>query len=372
MSKENEKQQITKFCVYCGTTIEDNTAYCPNPKCGKLVIKLKPNVDSIDKKMTIPKSRKKETVSRKCSGCGSIITSSILEQCPICDTELEKIPEQKGGAQDKETQKKTGFVFKNKKLVPEQRFILKRNEWNFREGIAVFGNSLMAYITIQLIITILFTLQLGDSDPVGLNITTILLYQLPDIIFGLYPLYYIISKKHKSQKLGLMLNTRYLVIALIIGIIASVGLILIDNFSSIIISFMYNSGIDFFDIAAYLEEEYLLLQSTDLIFIVILIALMSLSAISIEIAFRGVLHNTLKAHFDNDFLGKISTIVIVALIYSALFLFFTLPIGIYFLIPNFIVFLFLGITYEINNNLLNTIIANVAYTIFIIILIAYF
>ncbi|MBY9010989.1 MAG: CPBP family intramembrane metalloprotease [Candidatus Lokiarchaeota archaeon] len=372
MSKENEKQRVTKFCVYCGTTIEENTAYCPNPKCGKLVINIKPSEDSFEKQISTPKLKKKEVISRICSGCGSIITSSLLEQCPICDTKLEKSSEQKGEAQDAKPQRKTGYVFTNKKLVPEQRFILKRNEWNFREGISVFGNSLMAYITIRLIITMLLTLQLGSTDPLDLNITTILISQLPDIIFGLYPLYYIISKKHKSQKLGLMINTRYLVIALIIGIIASVGLILLDNFSSIIISFMYNSGIDFFDVIAYLEEEYLILQSADLIFIVLLIALISLSVISIEIAFRGVLHNTLKARFNNDFLGKSSTIVIVALIYSALFLFFTLPIGIYFFIPNFMVFLVLGITYEINHNLLSTIIANVAYNIFLIILIVYF
>ena len=159
---------------------------------------------------------------------------------------------------------------------------------------------------------------------------------------------------------------------MIIGIIGSVGLILIDNFSSMIITFMYNSGIDFFDVNAYLAEEYLILQNTNLLFIVLLIALMSLSAISIEIAFRGVLHNTLKARFDNDFLGKTTAIAIVALIYSALFLFFTLPTGIYFFIPNFMVFLFLGVLYEINNNLLSTIIANVAYNIVIIILIVYF
>ena len=372
MSEENDKQQITKFCVYCGTTIEDNTAYCPNPKCGKLVIDIKPSEDSLQKQIEKPEIHKKTTISRKCSGCGSIITSSVLEQCPICDTKLEKIPGQKGIIQDKISQKKTGFIFTNKKLVPEQRFILKSNKWNFREGIGVFANALVAYVSIRLIISMLLTLQLGPTETVDLNITTILLSQLPEIIFGVYPLYYIISKKHKSQKLSLSLNNRYLIIALIIGIIGSVGLILIDNISSVIITFMYNSGIDFFDVNAYLAEEYLILQNTNLLFIVLLIALMSLSAISIEIAFRGVLHNTLKARFDNDFLGKTSAIVIVALIYSALFLFFTLPTGIYFFIPNFMVFLFLGILYEINNNLLSTIIANVAYNIVIIILIVYF
>jgi len=372
MSKENEKQRITKFCVYCGTVIEENTAYCPNPKCGKLVIKIKPGEDSIKKQISAPKVKETKKISRKCSGCGSIITSTILEQCPICDTKLEKVPDQKDVFQDKQPQRKTGFIFTNKKLVPEQRFILKRNEWNFREGLSVFVNSLMAYITIRLILTMLLTLQTGPTETVDMNIATILLSQLPDIIFGVYPLYYIFSKKHKSQKLGLLLKPRYVTIALIIGIIGTVGLVLIDNFSSIIINFMYNSGIDFFDVAAYLEEESLILQNTNLGLIVLLIALVSLAVISIEIAFRGVLHNTLKAHFGNNFLSKISAIIVVALVYSALFLFFTFSIGIYFFIPNFMVFLFLGIIYEINKNLLSTIIANLAYNIFLIIIIIYF
>ncbi len=372
MSNENEKQRITKFCVYCGTTIEENTAYCPNPKCGKLVIKIKPGEDSLKKQISTLETKEKKKLSRKCSGCGSIISSSILEQCPICDTKLEKIPEQKGVDQDKEPQRKTGYVFRNKKLVPEQKFILKRTEWNFREGISVFGNSLMVYVTIRLILTMILTLQLESTDLMELNITTFFLSQIPEIIFGVYPLYYILSKKHKIQKLGLTLKNRYVIIALIIGIIGSAGLILIDNFSSTIITFMYNSGINFFDINAYLEEEYLILRNTDLILIVLLIAVMSLSVISIEIAFRGVLHNTLKAYFDNDFLGRTSAVLVVAVIYSALFLFFTLPIGIYFFIPNIMVFLFLGIIYEINKNLLSTIIANLAYNIFLIILIVYF
>jgi membrane protease YdiL (CAAX protease family) len=372
MSEENEKQRLTKFCVYCGTTIEENNAYCPNPKCGKLVIKIKPSKPSSEEQIETLKSKKKVVMSRKCSGCGSIITSSILEQCPICDAKLEKVSEQEATIQETKTQRKTGFIFSNKKLVPEQRFVLKRHEWNLREGIIVFANSLMAYITVQLIITMIFTLQLGPTESIDLNIYTILLSQVPDVIFGLYPLYYIYSKKHKSQKLGLMLKTRYILIALIIGIIGSVGLILIDYFSSTIITFMYNSGIDIFDVITYLEEEYVILQTTDLVFIISLIALMCLSVISIEIAFRGVLHNALKAHFENNILGRASVIILVALIYSALFLFFTLPVGIYFFIPNLIIYLLLGIIYEINKNLLSTIIANVVYSIVIVILIVYF
>ena len=254
--------------------------------------------------------------------------------------------------------------------MPEQRFVLNKSEWNFREGLSVFANALIAYVTIRLIITMF--LQTGNTETIEVNITTILLSQLPDIILGAYPIFYIVSKKHQSQKLGLSLNNRYLIIALVVGIIGSIGLILIDNLSSIILTAVFESGFDFFGLASSLEEQNLVLQGTDLIFIVLLMILMSLSAISIELAFRGVLHNTFKARFNKDFIGRASTILLVALIYSALFLFFTLPFGIYFFVTNFVVFLFLGLIYEVNNNLLSTIIANIIFNIVIIILIVYF
>jgi len=372
MSKENEKDQVAEFCVYCGTTIKKNTAYCPNPKCGKLAIKIKPSEDNINQAKPIPKPIKKEPISRKCSNCGSIITSNILEQCPICDSKLEKIPEQEIATQGKNHQSKLGFVFRNKKLVSEQKFVLKKSEWNFREGLSVFGNALMAYITIRLVITMLLSLQLGPTEILDINMTTILLSQAPDIVFGIYPLYYVYSKKHNLKKLSLIFNKKSLLIATLVGIAGSIGLVLIDNFSSLITHFMYDSGINFYDIFAYLDEEYLVLQNSSLILIILLIVLLSLSVISTELVFRGVLHRTLKAHFDNKFLGKVSVIVIVALIYSFLFLFFTFPIGIYFFLVNFMVSIFLGMLYELTKNLSSTIIANLIYNIALIILIVYF
>ena len=369
MSKENEKDQVTKFCVYCGTTIQNNTTYCPNPECGKLVVNIKPGEDNIDHAKPIQKPIKREQSSRKCSNCGSIITSNILEQCPICDSRLEKIPEQEIINQSKKQQSHQGYVFTNKKLVPEQKFVLKKSEWNFREGISVFGNALMAYVTIRLIITMLLALP---SVTIDLNMTTILISQAPDIVFGIYPLYYIYSKKHNLKKLGLIFKKKSLAIATIVGIAGSIGLVLIDNFSSLIIRFMYDSGINFYDIFTYLDEEYFVLQNSNSLLIILLVILISLSVISTELVFRGVLHKTLKAHFDNNFLGKASIIVIVALIYSILFLFFTLPIGIYFFLVNFMVSIFLGVIYEINKNLFSTIMANLIYNITLIILIIYF
>ena len=85
MSNENEKK--LKYCVYCGAKTEGK-AYCP--KCGKLVIQDKPKVEELQSEKI---STGTEEIPRKCSGCGSIISSTILEQCPICNTILEPIPE---------------------------------------------------------------------------------------------------------------------------------------------------------------------------------------------------------------------------------------------------------------------------------------
>ena len=367
MSKENEKQQIVKHCVYCGALIEENKIYCP--KCGKLVIKIEPSNEKSRFQKIEAKPRIEKTFLRKCSGCGSIINSSVLEQCPICNT---KLPQPQKAKPSKPHQNRTGYVFTNKKLVPEQRFVIKKDIWNFREGISVFGNSLMAYIVIRLLITMLLAFQLDVSDPIDLNITTILLSQIPDVIFGLYPLWYIYSKKHNFQKLRLNFKARQFLIALLIGVIGSIGLLIIDNFSSLLIQFVYDSGLNFYDIFSYLDQQSLIIQNTDLIWVILIMVLLALSAISTELVFRGVLHNTLKERFDNDFLGRSSVVFIIALIYSGIFLLFTLPIGIYFFLVNFIVFIFLGILYEVNNNILTTIIASIIYNIAIIILIVYF
>ena len=370
MSKENKKQQIVKHCVYCGTRIEENKIYCP--KCGKLVVKIEPSKEKRRLQKIEAKPPQKKIVSRKCSSCGSIVNSSVLEQCPICNTKLEKIPKLQKAKSSETHLNKTGYVFTNKKLVPEQRFTIKKDTWNFREGISVFGNSIMIYVVIRLLITMLLTLQLDSSDPIDLNITTILLSQIRDVIFGLYPLWYIYSKKHNFQKLRLNFKARPFLIALLTGVIGSIGLIIIDNFSSLLIQFMYDSGINFFDIFSYLANQSLVIHNADLIWVILLMVILSLSAISTELVFRGVLHNTLKERFANDLLGRSSVVFIIALIYSVLFLLFTLPIGIYFFLVNLMFFIFLGILYEVNKNILTTIIASIIYNIFYIILIVYF
>lgn len=368
MSNNNNKPSI-RYCVHCGADVNENQIYCP--KCGKLVLKMKSDkIESISEITEEPAQIKtKEDFTRKCPGCGSIISSPILEQCPICNTKLEKLPKSQKSSPE-ELQKSSGFIFTNKKLIPEQKLILKKESWNLREGIGVFGNSLMAYITIRLLIIMLLT-----SVPVSeeVNIFEILLSQIPEIIFGVYPLWYIYSKKHSFKKLGFDSSKKSILIAIVVGIIGAIILYEINFFSDIIVDIMYNSGIKFgFDLPAYIASENQAIREAGLLWIILLIVLLNIGTISSEIVFRGVLHNTLKNHFENDLIGRITVIIIVALVYTLLFLVFSLPVSLYFFLLYFLNALFLGIIYEMTNNIYNTIIANISYNLILVIIIVLF
>ena len=139
MSQDNKRK--IQYCVYCGKDVGESKTYCPH--CGKLIVKLKKN-EKQEKPRIIhkPVSIQKTEISRKCPGCGSIITSTILNQCPICNTALEKISEVKKA----KIQKKPGLIFTNKKLEPEQKFVLKKDTWNLKEGLNVFGTCIYILI----------------------------------------------------------------------------------------------------------------------------------------------------------------------------------------------------------------------------------
>ena len=366
MSNEKDKKAFIKYCVYCGAKVNKGQIYCP--KCGKLVVKVKVAKQTTDntgqvKEELIPiREDQKHKISRKCPGCGSIISSAILEQCPICNAKLEKVelPMDQTGSQKSE--RRTGFIFTDKKLVPEQRFVLNKATWNFREGLNVFGNSIMVYIIIRILITSIVIFQLPVDGTTGtINITTILLAQLPDLIFGVYPLWYIYSKKHNMKKLGFWYTPKSFLVTIVIGIIGGLLLILLNNFSNSIIELMIQLGINFDDIFSQIALENQIIREAEPYWMVLLIFLLNLSVFSTEIVYRGVLHNTLKSHFGNDLFGKFSTIVLVALIYSLLYLVFSLPLGLYFFLIEFFIFLILGVLYEINKNIYNPIIASIIY-----------
>jgi membrane protease YdiL (CAAX protease family)/predicted RNA-binding Zn-ribbon protein involved in translation (DUF1610 family) len=373
MSDKNDN--LVNYCVYCGAKVEKGKAYCP--KCGKLIIEIKPTKEKTLKEPIVERSLSsgKIDISRKCPSCGSVITSTILDQCPICNTLLEPLPEFQ-----KVRPARTGFVFTKERLEPEQRFMLKHDTWNLKEGINVFTNSILVYITVQLFLIMFLWFQLGSNDTnqtLGSEITIflILISQIPGILLGVFPLWYITANKHSFEKLGFPIKDKKLILAFIIGISGGIGLIIINILSNFINIYIYELinglGLNLFDIQEYMEMESKAIQNAGF-WIIILVVELILATISVEIVFRGVLHNTLRERFGTEKInGRIITILIVALVYSGIYLLFSFPIGIFFIVSNFLVFIFLGILYEINQNIYNTIIASICYDILLILVILY-
>ena len=358
MSDDKETVKKIKYCVHCGTEVSDSETYCS--KCGKLVAKL-----------IKPQSKKPQSISRKCSECGSIINSPILEQCPICNNKLEIVLKQPTTASEEKSQKKMGVIFTNKKFVSEQRLSVKKDAWTIREGISIFSNSLMIYVFLRFLIIILIVSQTSSLEPVETTMSILLLEQIPTIIFGVYPIWYIYSKKHDFKKMGLYLGKNNIFISFLIGIIGAACLIMIDFSSGFLIDFIYDIGINVYDIKTYILEENQIIRNAGIIWMIPLIILLCIGTISTEIVYRGVLHNALKQYFNNKFTGRITIILTVSLVYSGLLLFFTFPGGIYFILINFLVFTALGIMYEINGNLFNTIIAGIIYDVLIVLIISF-
>lgn len=356
MSKDKEKE--IKYCVYCGADVEKHKTYCPN--CGKLIIKLSPSETPTEPRITHkPVSTQRVEISRKCSGCGSIVTSTILDQCPICNTTLEHIPEVKKIAY----QKKPGLIFTNKKLEPEQKFILKKDEWNLKEGINVFGTCVYIYIIAFFLIYFLLVFQ-GEGDSIEQNIQMFIISQIPELLMAIYPLYYILSKNHSFSKLGFLKDSKKVLIGLFIGVIGAISLILLNLLYNSFISYLAEIGWDFFDMETEITVQNQIIRDADFISIYMLTLLIAFGTVSLEIVYRGVLHNTLKQKFHND----VYSILSVALIYS-IFMIFIYPNPAYFLL-NFLGFVVLGIIWELSDgNIYSTLISSVLYNIFLIIFI---
>jgi len=351
MSKESYPK--IKHCVHCGANIEENETYCP--ECGKLVIKVKSS-----KEVVKPIYPQKLEISRKCSGCGSTITSTVLEQCPICNTPLEKIHEIKKAS----IQEKPGLIFTNKKLEPEHKYLLKKDSWNLKEGINVFSTCIYILVIVFFLLFTLITLQ-SDTEDVDLNIVTIVLSQLPELVFGIYPLWYIYNKRHSYKKLGFYSDKKKILITILVGIIGTFILIIIDFLSNSFMSIINDAGLDFFDIETSIIDQNQVIRDADILWKILLILSLITGVVSSEIVFRGVLHNALKQKFRNEYY----VILIVALAYSVVMLLFSFPAGLSFFLTNFFTFTVLGVLYSINGNIYNTIIANCLYTIVIMILI---
>lgn len=321
-------------------------------------------------KKEISTASKGKTLERKCPKCGSIISSKILKQCPICDTVLEDLPVDI--IEEKKEKEKSYLIFTGKKLELSNKFILQKDQWKFREAINVFFNSLVIFLFAKIgIFTLFFVIQgpsIGNELPI--TIEAITLSQIPGAFFIIYPLSYIYSKKHKISKLGLNYEKKKLLIALLIGIIGAFMVYIMAELSFLINDFFVSIGWTVFTPPESLAEQYTVIKNSTLLYKILLLFLLMLDVLGTEITFRGVLHNGLITKLGSQLTQRIYIILIVSLMYSVLFLFFTYDMGL--VVIYFLNNIILGLIFEISNrNLFSTISANGIYTFitFIMILI---
>lgn len=363
---EGNKRKI-KYCVYCSAEIIEGNVYCP--QCHKLAIKTKSRSGSRYQKSPPAK----EEFTRKCSGCGSLISSTKIQQCPICNAVLEKVPEHL----KPKPQKTSGYIFANKKLQPEHKFEIRKESWNSREGYRVFEASIFSYLSVFMVILMILSTQMNpDTLKIDQNIFTILLETVPTIALGIYPVYYILAKKNSFIKLGVNPDTKKVAIALALGVLGAFGIYLFNLISDIAFSTLVNSGFENFVTYHSNLLEYNQIVKNSGFWILLYCLLASLMAIATEITYRGVLHNTLKQKFGEEIKGKIIVSLLVALVYAGInilvFLISDIYIGIFLFISDFLIFVLLGILYELNGNLYNTIFAQVFYNLLIILIVFLF
>jgi len=321
-------------------------------------------------KQEVSTANKGKILERKCSKCGSIISSKILKQCPICDTVLEDLP--LDIIEVKKEEEKSYFIFTGKKLELSNKFILQKDQWKFREAINVFFNSIVLFLFAKIGIFTLFFILQGPSVDYELPITieAITLSQIPGAFLIIYPLSYIYSKKHKISKLGLNYERKKLLIALLIGIIGAFMVYIMAELSIFINDFFVSIDWTVFAPPESLAEQYTKIKDSIILYKILLLFLLMLDVLGTEITFRGVLHKGLITKLGSQLTQRIYIILIVSLIYSVLFLFFTFDIGL--VIIYFLNNIILGLIFEISNrNLFSTISANGIYTFitFIMILI---
>jgi len=183
-------------------------------------------------------------------------------------------------------------------------------------------------------------------------------------------------KKNHFIKLGLHPDIKKIAIALVIGVFGTIGIYLINLLSNYAFSLLVNAGFENFATynANIIEINQIIRESG--FWIIIYCFLVSLMAIASEIAYRGVLHNTIKQKYGEEIKGKIIVSLLVALVYAGIeilvFLITDIYIGIFLFFSDFIFFFLLLILYELNGSLYNTIFTHVFYNLLIVLIIFLF
>ncbi|MFX1239293.1 MAG: type II CAAX prenyl endopeptidase Rce1 family protein, partial [Promethearchaeota archaeon] len=285
---------------------------------------------------------------------------------PICNEHLKKIP----GQQKDSLRSKVGYIFDSKKLRP----VNNKDRWNFKEGIKIFESSILTYLMVY--IMILLILNDPSFQSTGLTIFYLILEKLPHISLFIYPLLYIILRKDRFLKLGFDSKGRKLHTIFFFAFIGIFTLFFLNLFFGMLIENLQRMSVPGF--INYSGNSLLIrnIINTSGFWFIFYYSFSVLSVISIEIAYRGVLHNALKDKFGTNLKGRSIVILIVsgmfAFIESLMSFLNDVLLGLVFLAYYFLLFLILGILYELKGRIYNTLITYVIFDIVTMIIFVFF
>lgn len=358
-------------CPKCGSKIHENTQFCQ--KCGYNFAPVKESdwkAATIKPKTKNGKSLHKridlEPLKRKCTGCGTIVISKVLEQCPECYEMLPSLPE----VYKKALQAKMDPEAKRKK---ELELEIEKDKWNAKEAVQVFMNSVLIYIVFQALIMGIYILINPDllEDPMSATIpidaTSLILSNLAGLAFIIYPIYYLVKNKHVMKKLGI--KKENVKKCLLFGSAIGIGYYFLEFFIEFLLDFIASLGIEWLNPPEILTEQSVVVTNMPWYLLIIFTSTLVLSQIAEAMVFRGVLHNGIGSYFTRkESSGKIwKSILLSAVCYAVVF--FVLNFNIYYLIFNLLSALFVGAVYEYSNRNLYAIIAmQTSYTILSVIL----
>ncbi|MHA1733491.1 MAG: hypothetical protein ACTSU5_16200 [Promethearchaeota archaeon] len=138
---------------------------------------------------------KREPAPRKCPDCGVFVVSRVLLQCPIC---MGVLPEPPETSEPEET-----YLLVDGKLTKETEVKLLPDEWKFKEALGLFLNCIIAFTVTLFIATSIVLFQVNKVDDQDVvSIGSLVANQVPGIVFGLVPVFYIVAHGHKFSKLG--------------------------------------------------------------------------------------------------------------------------------------------------------------------------
>ncbi|MBN2155732.1 MAG: zinc ribbon domain-containing protein [Candidatus Lokiarchaeota archaeon] len=345
-----------KKCPQCSRELPSNANFCQ--KCGySFSEESSQSISSASEWRQVKKRIKRQrqetqleekSIERTCPNCNAIIKSTVLEQCPLCMSELPPLPEIQKDNLDR-------MLFTGKKLVSEKELKIDKNKWSSgREVFNVILNSLLIFIFI-IMAQFIFQIQ-GSLSEENARIISGVISLISIAALGVYPLIYIGVNHLNWNKIGF--KSENTLILILIGLLTGIGLFFVEYGIEIILDFL-----PFYDPESLLgilfNEPVNLVDLTSINFPMryLFYFLLLIAEIFEQFLFRGVVHNgihdVLKKKDKSN--PRFKAVLYTTLVYGLFYLLFYTS-GYLFLI-NIGLSLVLGITYELSNRNLTIILS---------------